>query len=569
MTFVAAAGAQDNDAATSEPLHLRLGMTIVAAAGTPGNEVVPNEPLQLQPALTLMAAAEAQDAKVPAAPRFDIERFVVEGSTYFSAEELDRIVAPYAGKQRDFADVQRALEALQKAYFDRGLTAVQVLLPEQELEQGVIRFRVIEATIGKVAIEGAEFFTDANIRNSLPALQEGRPPNSKRIGENLRLANESPAKRTAIILKSTDKEEVIDATLKVTDEKHWKSGLTLDNTGTAATGTYRVGLSYRHANMFDRDHIMSLQYLTSPEKSENVAVLGFGYRIPLYALGDHFEIFLGRSDVDSGTVETAGAPFQISGSGTVLGLRYNQLLGKVHESYDQRLVYGWDWRDYKPVVVQPGQNVNLLSDVTVRPFSLTYLGQWRFTTSDLGFYLSGAQNIAFGNDGTRADIDAARKFGRGDYFIFRYGFNFNKAFENDWLFRFSYSAQDTRDALVPGEQFGLGGAESVRGFLEREIASDKGKLVKFEVYSPDMAQKLGIKNTRLRLLAFGDAGEVVRNNVQGSEIPWEGVSSLGIGLRLSYGSHVSLRLDLAQVQNGGGTQHRGDGRAHFGLLVVY
>ena len=82
-------------------------------------------------------------------PRFDIQRFVVEGSTLITKERIDAVLAPFAGKGRSFADVQRGLEALEKVYSALGYSAVQVILPEQELERGEVRFKVVEAKIGR------------------------------------------------------------------------------------------------------------------------------------------------------------------------------------------------------------------------------------------------------------------------------------------------------------------------------------------------------------------------------------------------------------------------------------
>ena len=124
----------------------------------------------------LSAAAFAQSSTAPApAPRFDIEAFVVEGNTLIPQKEVDALVRPFAGQQRDFGDIQRALEALQASYLERGYNAVRVLVPEQDIRSGRVRLQVLEARIRNVRIEGNKFFDNDNIRASLPALKEGRP----------------------------------------------------------------------------------------------------------------------------------------------------------------------------------------------------------------------------------------------------------------------------------------------------------------------------------------------------------------------------------------------------------
>src|SRR5688572_3031803 len=100
----------------------------------------------------LLHAQEQQEA-IPA-PRFDINRFEVTGNRLLPAAEIERLVAPYTGKNKDFADIQRALEALEQAFRDLGYGVVQVLLPEQDITRGVVQFRVLQPRIGKVIIEG-------------------------------------------------------------------------------------------------------------------------------------------------------------------------------------------------------------------------------------------------------------------------------------------------------------------------------------------------------------------------------------------------------------------------------
>ena len=102
----------------------------------------------------------------PTDPRFEIRRYVIEGATLVSAAELDALTSPFAGKDKNFADVQRALEALEKVFSSRGFSAVQILLPEQELEKGEVKFKVIEARIGKVIVEGNKNFDEDNTRRA-------------------------------------------------------------------------------------------------------------------------------------------------------------------------------------------------------------------------------------------------------------------------------------------------------------------------------------------------------------------------------------------------------------------
>ena len=78
----------------------------------------PTKPQPPKPQFQAPAAPQsrpplAAPSKPPAPPRFAIQRFLVEGNSLLAQGELDRILAPFSGKDRDFGDIQRALEALQ------------------------------------------------------------------------------------------------------------------------------------------------------------------------------------------------------------------------------------------------------------------------------------------------------------------------------------------------------------------------------------------------------------------------------------------------------------------------
>jgi hemolysin activation/secretion protein len=194
--------------------------------------------------------------------RFEVARFVVQGNTLLPPEEIESILAPYRGPNREFADVQRALEALQGAYAKRGYTMVRVALPEQELDRGIVRLQVVEARIGRVTVEGNHFFDDANIRASLPGLREGQIPNVARLSANLAQSNENPAKKTTMRMQSGPRDGEVDARLIVADEKPWAVGLNVDNTGSPVTGRTMVGVVYQNSNIANRDHVLGLQYTT-------------------------------------------------------------------------------------------------------------------------------------------------------------------------------------------------------------------------------------------------------------------------------------------------------------------
>jgi len=543
---------------------------------------------QLARAQAKPSAAPAPAATAPGAePRFAIDKFTVRGATLVTPDGLQLILAPYIGTGKDFADVQKALEALEKAYTSRGYSAVQVILPEQDISDGEVEFEIVEAKIGKVVVEGNKYFDEANIRASLPRVQPAQAPNIFHISDNLRVANENPAKQTTVLLRSGSEEGQVDAVVRVSDERPNRLSVTLDNTGTQQTGLFRLGVGYQNSNVFNRDHVLNMQYVTAPNDddrvnrltlypSKHVFIFGGQYRIPLYRQGDSVEFSAGYSNVNSGIVANL---FNISGSGSIFGARYNQNLQK-RGDLEHKLSYGLDWRGYKSEVKQIDvAGAGLVPDVTVHPVSVTYAGTYRKGETDSTFYASLNQNLAGGNDGGTGAFQgdpfvipvrpAARAGANPRYFAARWGFNHNRALPRDWQFRVGMSGQLTRDTMISGEQFGIGGADSVRGFLEREIVNDNGYRGTTEFYTPDLSRFVPVTGGRVRALVFYDWGAVRRIRPAVLELHGQHIGSAGVGVRFSRGTNFSIRLDAATVLDSGGLQKIGDVRVHASLAYIF
>jgi hemolysin activation/secretion protein len=510
---------------------------------------------------TVPAASEAEQVIL----RFAIDRYVVEGASLLNQAEIDAAVAPFVGKDKDFSDVQRALEAVEDAYAKRGFSAVRVLLPEQELEKGTVHFRVVESRFGKVAVKDNRHVSEANVLNAVPSVHSGGVPRSRQIARELKLANENPARQMNVVLKAGEKDEEVDANIIVTDSKPSSWGLTVDNTGTPETGRTRLGLSYRHANLFDADHVASLQYQTSVEHVNRVTVLGGSYKIPLYQSGDSLEFFGGYSNVNSVVGGLAGAPSNFQGGGLIFSARYNRPLERMGV-FDPRLSFGLDWRDFRRIEQTTPPVTVLYNEVVVVPLSITYSALGKFAQSDLNLNASLSANLPGMNKGKAADFAAYDLVNltqpNANYKVVRYGASYSQLVGDDWQFRAGLSGQWSRDVLIQGEQMRLGGADAVRGFSEGSVGGETGARWNLEGYTPDF----GSGDVRVRGLVFFDAGEMRSANGTKSSI-----SGAGFGLRASFTEQFSLRFDAARIINADTDplQQVGDWRAHVGLSASF
>ena len=123
---------------------------------------------------------------------------------------------------------------------------------------------------------------------------------------------------------------------------------------------------------------------------------------------------------------------------------------------------------------------------------------------------------------------------------------------------------------MSGEQFGIGGPDTVRGYDLRELANDRGMAAQLELYTPDFARNVGLSDSyKLRLLGFFDYGSVSRVDPLPDETTEASIKSAGIGLRLGYRKSVVLRLDLAQILKDTAIHDAGSQRLTGAIALIF
>jgi hemolysin activation/secretion protein len=497
---------------------------------------------------------------------FAITRFVVEGNTLLSETAVKSELAGFSGEHRSFDDIEHAIEALQKLYRARGFNLVKVVLPEQELNDGEVRLTVIEMRLGKVTVVGNVHHSEANIRRSLPALSEGVMPNTGELSQKLRIANQNPSKQITVQLQGSAEPAAVDAVVHVVDEKPWMGSVTFDNSGLDTSGRNQVTAQYQNFDLWGLDHVFSLQYTTAMEDPHKINVYGAGYHIPLYALSDSVDVYGSYSTIRAGSVSAGLVDLQVSGAGTVYGAHLNHDFRRVGP-YDSQVTLAFDHKAYRSDVNYAGAQLG--GDVTVAPVSLSYVGHWALPSSSVNFYMTGVHNVPGGPQGGEENFIAARAGATRNYAVLRYGAGYNRTLAYDWQVRLSVNGQWTRDALVPGEQFGVGGAASVRGLQERDLSDDKGITANAELHTPDLCSGVGGGQARCDVLAFFDDGHLSRNDALPGEPTRLLVDSAGVGFRLNVRRNLTAQLDYGHVLSATDPAQKGDQRLHALLTVAY
>lgn len=506
-------------------------------------------------------APTAQPMEAPAKPVFAIRGFDISGSNPLPVDETNRMLAPFLRTDATIETLQKATATLEAGLKSRGFALHRVVLPPQDVGERV-QLKIVKFTIGKVIVEGLQRYDEPNIRASLPALQEGESPNFKTLAVQTAMANESQGKQVQIALKEAEDADKIDARVVVTESKPWNFAISLANTGSRATGSDRLTFAGSHANVLDMDHQFTGAYTTSIQKTSDVQQVGLNYRIPVYSLGG----VVGASFTKSKVVGNFGA-FQSTGAGQTIGINYSQYLppdggyrGYVTLGLDDRR---FDVSDISGVPI-PGQAVR-----RSRPLSLGYTARVESDSAVWGYNAELAANTSGGTGNTLSAYRSEdTRITTSNFKVIRGNANYLGGFASGWLWSLRGQFQYSADALISGEQFGLGGAASIRGTGERPISGDRGVSATLEISTPDVLPGL-------RLISFVDTGWLRNNNPNATTKPSsDHLASAGLGLRYTAGS-LGVSAEWGRIVTGSvlapnpAYPKAGDNKFHLSLTARF
>ena len=451
---------------------------------------------------------------------------------------------------------------MRAAYERAGYVSVQVSVPEQALVQGVVRLKVEELRVGRVEIAGASQRSADNVRRAVPGLIEGRTPSDTELSAQLRLANENPGRQMQVTMR-TESDGQLTALLRVADRPALIGQVSVDNSGTPSTGRTRVALALQHMNLLDRDIVGTAQFQTSPEFIEEVRIVSLSARVPLYGQGLMLEAAAVGSSVDSGSVRTVAGDYLLSSSGRNLSLRLVRLLPR-WGTVEPRAWAGLETKLVRSSVTTTPGGPSLVPDIELRPVQMGLALSWREGATALGGQLTALRNVpgsgrsaeaVFASPGLRTGADPR-------YGIVRAAASASRSWEVGTVSA-SWSGQWTSDALVPAEQFGLGGEGSVRGFETRIVAGDTGQRLSLEWLTPARPWAQG-SPLEIAGLVFADVGRVRRLQVQPGELAGATLAGAGVGLRLYRPQGFSIRIDVGAVLKAEGVTGTRSGFIHAG-----
>ena len=497
------------------------------------------------------SVAKAQDAAEQVL--FTVEQFEVIGDNPIGNSAY-RVLEPFIGDHFGLEGLSAAADALEQAVIKAGYSFHRVSLPPQQLTTGTVQLKISSFAIGNIEIKGNQYFDRTNILDSLPELKAGNTPNTKKLSRSLKLANTHAAKQMELVFREGEAADTIDAAITVQDKNPQIVFVTLDNSGTRQVDEYRTTLGYQHGNLFNNDHSVTATVTTSPENPDATLQYGLNYRIPLYSQGASIDILLSDSEVNSGQI---GNLIQVSGTGSIFGVIYNKtLLSESNISHYWSFGLQYKLFENEFTVGGPSSTSKVLSSPLELGYSFTRQGR----SSSLSGGIKFSVNVPGGEFSDPVDYQTSRLGSENEWSATRFNLSYDQLIGKNWLLHLGLSGQASSDLLIPGEQFGVGGISSLRGFEERSITGDAGQQASVEVWMPPAT------SYQIRFLVFIDIASLEFNDGDTTNL-----SSAGLGMRWSWKENLNLSLDYGKIVEGGGpdTNINQDGDDKLHLELVY
>lgn len=512
--------------------------------------------------LWLSPTTAKADDELPAVATVTINEYIVRGNTVLDNRDIERAVYPFLGPDKTLDHIQRAREALQKAYQQRGYQSVYVELPEQKVSGGVVYLLVTEVTVGRVRVIGSRYHSPLMIRRDVPALSEGAVPDFELVQEQLTRVNRSGKRQVMPLVKEGRIPGTMDVDLSVEDQRPWNASLTANNDYSADTEKLRTIATLSHANLWQRGHSASLTFFTAPQDTDNAEVWSASYEAPLAERwSTRVNGYISDSDVATvGGTNVVGKGHSV-GVSLIYSLPFNGTWGHSFSA-------GIDFKDFTESLVF-GQSED---DVPLEyaPFTFAYNGYF-FTDHHQGYInlsvVTASDEVPSGGSGWE-EFDDKRYQASPDFALFKADASLEWQLD-EWVLASKLSTQFASGPLVSNEQFAVGGAGTVRGYLAAEQAGDEGYLASLELRTPSLDSWFGNPWRLLRFHVFSEGAWLRLQDPLPEQDYRFDLASVGVGARAQLWDFLSGSVDLGYPLLETGDTEKYDPRVHFSVTARF
>ena len=473
-------------------------------------------------------------------------------------KSLETGITPLLGQPLNKDQIDKVRALVLATLSKEGSMLADIYFPPQRTEDGYLVVIVSPAKVGKVVATGQKFYDGDKLTCALRT-QPGEQVNLQYLTEDLLWLNRTPWRVTDMSYAPGENPGEADITLATTDRKPFRPYVSLDNTGTRATGLgrYKVGVSYGNPFGFF-DHRIDYSYT----RSNLDGVLnshGLSYSMPVFGRNT-LTLSAARTDVDvlvssgDARVKSANTSFSASLNRALPALRnapnfvHEGTLGIDYKKLGSNVLFGGT----QAFATQP-EIMSLYMD-----YSAGLSDKYGKTNSYTRLVLS--PGFGFGNN-TNAEFDTVRTGAKNSYWYVKETIDRSVKLPKNWGLRGVINAQYAPDILLFSERMALTGANAVRGYYEDSLYADSGVMLNLELQAPPKTFKVGDKQAQLQAFGFYDIGRGFNNTADvntdlNTRQKNNTVSSFGVGARFSLSPLVQLNGTLGVAQQG--LNNRGD-----------
>ena len=472
---------------------------------------------------------QAIPGKVP--ENIVVDRFEFEGNTAISSEELAAVTAPFTKKPISFAELFQARAAVTDLYLKRGYITSGALIPPQQLQGGVVKIQVIEGGLEAINVRGTQRLNPEYVRSRL-RIATDKPLNRDRLLEALQLLQLNPLIQniSAELAAGTEPgANLLD--VQVTEAKTFNVQIGLDNNRAPSVGTFRRRVQINQANLFGLGDGLNLGYSNTDGSNS----IDLGYTLPINPRNGTLRFSYGITK--SNVVEPPFDRIDIRSNSNYYELSLRQpLLQTPSQELALGLTATRQETDTSVLEIPFPLSAGADDRGRTRISALRFFQEWTKRTSRE--VIAARSQFSVGLDVLNATINKEAPDSR--FFSWRGQAQWVRLLAPETLLLLRADVQLADRTLVPLEQFGLGGQESVRGYRQDILLQDNGALASAEVRIPIV--RIPQWNALLQVAPFLDFGSAWTSS--GNQNPDPNILvSTGVGLQLQLGDRLSVRLD--------------------------
>lgn len=483
---------------------------------------------------------------------------------------VDHLYSNYVGAPLNQEVLLEIKESILKYYRDCHHPFVIVEIPGQNITQGVIQFVVTEACLGEINAYGSCWFDDTYFRTRL-GIAPGQTITTDALLTNVAWLNQNPFHRSDLKFRPGDEPGTTSIDLVTQDRFPLRPYIGVDNTGNRATGYSRYFAGLTWGNVFGLDHQLTYQITTASNVSHFLAQ-SLNYVAPL-PWKNNLYLFGGYATVSPGVAHF----LRCDGHSSQISMRYEIPIGSLVTETYQTLRFGFDYKNTNNNLVFLSENEIplIVHNINLSQFMLGYdigVDVWdHLFEASYEIYCSPGQLLP---DETKRDYAMLSPGATARYIYGRLTAGYVHAFCFGTTLGLVARGQYSNSNLLPSEQFGLGGYDTVRGYNEREVNVDNAACFNIEWRSkPFNFFNYTYCNCnfcdQLIGLVFMDFGTGYNHKGGICHNDRFTLWSVGTGLRYNISNFLAARFDVGFKLRRTIFDNNNNGRVHFGIIASY